>query len=85
MGGDPCFGVRCNHHCTMYGVTKLVTEVTKLVTHERKFDGWSNWSLEMVLKVVTSRTWSSNLSLGLGTISSRLKGVRWAGGWAFGP
>jgi len=26
------------HHCTMYGVTDLVTEVTKLVTHERKFD-----------------------------------------------
>ena len=23
------------HHCTMYGVTNLVTEVTKRVTHQR--------------------------------------------------
>ena len=32
------FGVWIIVHCTMYGVTNRVTEVTKPVTHERKFD-----------------------------------------------
>ena len=37
--GFPVIQFSVVYHCTMYGVTKLVTEVTNRVTHERKFDG----------------------------------------------